>query len=146
MAGNFEFKPGLPGWSKKIKEFMDANEYKYTEWDNSGITYLNGFAANGSGVQWRTIDIGNQHTLQTKGWLSTPALKANQIIEAFTLPTSILKTDGSDEFNNVCWWGDQWAVVKIDGSTGIVKFTNMASRDSGVMAPSNIAINTMFSW
>lgn len=129
---------GMADWQKKYNDFVAANQIIKSDWQTTGMTFLNGCSSATPAFQYRTIDIGTtQHIVELHGWITFPAMSSGQTIEAVQLPISIFK-DVQPFFQTgrfTAFWGDSWLMVEADPTTGIVRFTNLnADRASSSLA------------
>lgn len=136
------------GWLDKINDYIAANEISNTAWSSQGIVYKNGCVANtytANQIQYRIIKFGNGLTmLNIVGWVTAPAMKFDENIVAFTIPTNISNQVSGfgllmgSERNS---WGDLLAGYDFNSDTGEFKIHNKNSRDDGSADASNYMVD-----
>lgn len=120
------------------------------DWDETGITYLNGFSRNGDvPLKYAIVDLGpSTRMICLTGWVKAGRLNWSSSAVGIKIPTSIFKssdytlsTDG-----NVFPWGDLLVTYYMNKSTGEVTFQNKAGRSGSpaIDADYDFHINMIF--
>lgn len=147
---DYTMTKGMADWSEKHNQFVHANTITKNDWEETGITYLNGFSRNNdSPLKYATVDLGNNtRMICLTGWIKTAQINWSSSVVGIKIPTSIFKsgdyilsTDG-----NIFYWGDVLVTYSTNVSTGEVTFQNKASRSGNpaIDAGYDLHLNMIF--
>ena len=87
---DYKMQKGASGWADQYNKFVAA--HTDTNWQSTGITYLNGWKADGTDpIQYRTITIGDLIMVEIGGWCAGPAMLKNAATDICSLPDTVVK-------------------------------------------------------
>lgn len=146
---DYTMTKGMADWNEKYNQFVHDNAITITDWTETGIAYLNGFARNGDvPIRYKVSKLGKYTSLLTiSGWIKTTQINLAQSIECIKLPSNIVPKDPCySALEREFWWGDLLTEGKLDFSTGNIKLTNKSGRtnDNTVGNKSDMRIDMLF--
>lgn len=141
----------MPDWNEKYNQFVHDNTITKNDWEETGITYLNGFSRNGDvPLKYATVDLGNStRMICLSGWIKTGQINWNSSVVGIKIPTSIFKSGYTVwTGGNIFIWNNGIVTVTYDVnvSTGEVTFKNIESpgNTTVVNAGSDFNIRSIF--